>query len=290
MNVLVATDLSSEADEAIRSGWATATGGGLDVCHVVPDPIAFYTPLLDLQHGVAPTPAVVREEVDRALKDRVRAVTGCDPGAVSTHVLVGNPYSEILDLAARLEIDRIVVANRGAGAAERLLLGSVSERIVRNAQCSVLVARPDVGEGPVVVATDLSEAAPATIAAGAAEAERSQCELLVVHVVDLLPPAAASALGTVGAIPVVPDEKTTTAICEAARQTLHSLTEGLSVTARRRVEIGRPGRTIVELTEEAEGRLLVIGARGRTLLRRVTLGSVAERVIRDAPCSVLAVR
>ena len=50
------------------------------------------------------------------------------------------------------------------------------------------------------------------------------------------------------------------------------------------------GWGITEFTKQVDGALVVLGTRGRTNLRDVLLGSTAERVVRDAPCSILAVR
>jgi nucleotide-binding universal stress UspA family protein len=56
------------------------------------------------------------------------------------------------------------------------------------------------------------------------------------------------------------------------------------------VEEGSPKRNIVSLAESLPAALVVVGAHERTGLGRMTLGSVAEAVVRAAPCSVLVVR
>jgi nucleotide-binding universal stress UspA family protein len=56
------------------------------------------------------------------------------------------------------------------------------------------------------------------------------------------------------------------------------------------VRIGRPDRELVLLAGEIKANLMVLGTHGRTGLERVFLGSVAERVVRAAPCSVLVAR
>jgi nucleotide-binding universal stress UspA family protein len=63
--------------------------------------------------------------------------------------------------------------------------------------------------------------------------------------------------------------------------------EGASVAVERRLEDGSPAETIVKVAREEGADLIVLGTQGRTGLARLVLGSVAERVVRLAPCPVL---
>lgn len=292
MTIFVATDLSEHSDVALMSAHEVAErrGDDLVVCYVIAHPVAFYAPLAGVSQAVIPEVAADREQTRRDVARRVAKVTGRSADSVNVQVLTGTPYVEIVDCAARLEADLVVVARRGATGLERAFLGSVSKRVVRNAQSSVLVARSSRSEGPVLVATDFSDASVAAIKHGGEEARRHRCALILLHVVDILPPAAAAGLTPIGGAPIIPDEQTVSSIREAARATLATLTEGVDVQVDCRVEVGQAARTIVETAQEVGARMIVVAARGHTLLRRVTLGSVAERVIRDAECSVLAVR
>ena len=62
------------------------------------------------------------------------------------------------------------------------------------------------------------------------------------------------------------------------------------IKARWRLQAGVPFETIVRVAEEEQAGMIVMGTHGRSGLNRVLLGSVAERVIRLAPCPVLTVR
>jgi nucleotide-binding universal stress UspA family protein len=57
-----------------------------------------------------------------------------------------------------------------------------------------------------------------------------------------------------------------------------------------RIRIGRPYREICEVAREIGANLIVLASRGHTGLKRILLGSTAERVVRFAPCPVLVVR
>jgi nucleotide-binding universal stress UspA family protein len=62
------------------------------------------------------------------------------------------------------------------------------------------------------------------------------------------------------------------------------------VTARGVVKVGAPWQEIVRLATDEHADMIVMGTQGRTGLDRLLLGSVAERVVRNAPCPVLTVR
>ena len=57
-----------------------------------------------------------------------------------------------------------------------------------------------------------------------------------------------------------------------------------------RIEVGRPAAAIVRLASEGGADMVVMGTHGRTGLKHALLGSVAEKVVRKAPCAVLTVR
>lgn len=75
------------------------------------------------------------------LGERVRAA-GFPPDAVETRVAFGDPSHEILAAAARYGADLIVLGSHGAGALERVLIGSITRAVMRGASCPVLVVTP----------------------------------------------------------------------------------------------------------------------------------------------------
>jgi nucleotide-binding universal stress UspA family protein len=85
------------------------------------------------------------EDERRAELERVLAVAAADlrgrVGKVTTTTLVGQAAPSILSEAAKQPSDLIVVGARGLGTVKRLLLGSVSESVLRHASCSVLIVR-----------------------------------------------------------------------------------------------------------------------------------------------------
>ena len=76
------------------------------------------------------------EELRRIKKDEFR-----DSDKVTTSVMVGPPVTSLADYANQHQINLIVMGTHGRTGGERLLIGSVSEKLVRNAPCSVLILR-----------------------------------------------------------------------------------------------------------------------------------------------------
>lgn len=71
---------------------------------------------------------------------------------------------------------------------------------------------------------------------------------------------------------------------------LKDLTKGSDVNVEATVRVGRPWEEIVRLAEEEKVDLIIISTHGYSGLKHVFLGSVAERVVRHAPCPVLTIR
>jgi len=81
-----------------------------------------------------------REQEGRATVSRAAALVGSD-GSVETRVLRGDPGVAICEVARDLGASAVVIGSRGRGGIKRALLGSVSDYVVRNAHCPVVVAR-----------------------------------------------------------------------------------------------------------------------------------------------------
>ncbi len=290
--IVVACDFSESADEAIRQAHAIALdeGAPLVVCHVIPRPIQMHALFTEL--NMRDLDNLIERQVGLGdkLAARVQELTGRGDDDIEIAMESGEPYVEIVRKAEDLHARLVVIGNRGATGLDRLLLGSVSEKVVRYAHAPVLVVRRPEGKKLVVAATDLSDPATPAVEAAARYAEKRDSKLTLLHVVDIEPSPAALALAPLGAAPPVPTKETVNAVRDAARSTLENLLARFRCQGEVQIEQGRAAEAIVEFATETECSLLVVGTRGRTGLGHLTLGSVAETVIRDAPCSVLAVR
>lgn len=143
--VVLAYDFSYSGHAALIRGVALAAAAPERiVLHVVcvVDP-RHPIPRIATYHGVDP---LYVARVQEALAFEVHSelelspVTGCVHFFV--HAPIGKPAAEILRLAAAVGADLIIIGSHGLTGLERLVIGSVSEKVVREAGCSVEVARP----------------------------------------------------------------------------------------------------------------------------------------------------
>ncbi|MGC4095225.1 MAG: universal stress protein [Polyangiaceae bacterium] len=102
--------------------------------------------------------------------------------------------------------------------------------------------------------------------------------------------ASASVTGMLGALPALPPVEVQQQMRDALRSTLQRAMERVGAEGEARVVEGSPAEAIVTCAAELAASLVVVGSHGRTGLRRLALGSVAESVIRGVSCSALAVR
>lgn len=290
--LLVAIDFSESADEALRQAHERArdSGGTLTVLHVVPN-LVHSTPLFpQLAQDEAREFPGLRETALAEVGKRVEALTGRSPGEFEPVVADGSPAAMIVREAERRNIDLLLVGSHGRTGVARLLLGNVAEKVVRHAHCPVLVARPRSGTGAVLVATDFSDAAQPAVAMAVQEAKRQGVRIAIIHSIDLSPGLTEGLSFAAGVVPYVAPAEVSSELREAVDGMLANVLQRFGVEGERIVAEGPPAAAIVRTAEHLGANLVVVGTVGRTGLPRLLLGSVAEAVVRSAPCSVLVVR
>ncbi|MCL2776467.1 MAG: universal stress protein [Polyangiaceae bacterium] len=130
--IVAAIDGTEASDDVLRSAALhaqTRSGAEIHLVHVVE----------------APSPTMIAELLEnaRTVVDRsTESVKKHFQGRVASHIATGAPWQEIVQLATNLEADLIVVGANNKRGFEHWLLGSVSDQVVRKANCEVLVARP----------------------------------------------------------------------------------------------------------------------------------------------------
>jgi nucleotide-binding universal stress UspA family protein len=141
--ILVPTDFSASSDAALEYGkmLAQRLGASLHMLHVIEEP--------DVAGGwgsevyVAELPRI-REAALREAETRLNEIlTHTERGDVqlSTDIADGRAAPTIIDVARRRHIDLIVMGTHGRSGVAHLLLGSVTEKVLRTASCPVLVVR-----------------------------------------------------------------------------------------------------------------------------------------------------
>ncbi len=290
VKVLTALDFGDSSLEALRQARALAhdLSGTLSVCHVLPAPSELARVFANPAQAELAALTGEEEDTRKALAQHAREKVGLELGEIL--VERGVAYAEIVRAAENSGASYIVVGSHGRTGLLRMVLGSVAEAVTRHAHCSVLVARPVQKPGIVVAATDLSEASLPAISEGAAAAKRSGARLLVVSVIEwgsVIPNVAG---GLIGALPAIPPPAVQQQVRDALKSTLEQTMVRLGVEGEVHVLDGSASSEIVHFADENWAELVVVGTRGKTGLARLALGSVAERVVRSATCSVLAVR
>ena len=296
-HVLVATDFEAASDAALVYGRALARrfGASLDLLHVAEN--AFLRP--------SPSdPAVVKAVRLISVEQRLTDADRVDLRARAVVETSDETADAIAGYARAKQID-VVMGTHGRGAMSQLLAGSVAERVVRIAPCPVLtVRRPErefVHSDPsesetamillkhILVATDFSEPSEAAFAYGRELARTFGARLTVLHVADNV---AARAYGADGYVAV--DSDLQERIEAAARQQLAELISNEDREVLHAEGVVRCSNAtapaIVDFARESNVDLIVVGTHGRGAVAHLLMGSVAERVVRTAPCPVLSVR
>jgi nucleotide-binding universal stress UspA family protein len=190
-------------------------------------------------------------------------------------------------LAEEIGAGLIAVGSRGRGRIRRLLMGSVSDAVVRHAHCPVMVVRwkPVVFPAKILLSTDSSEEATLALRTAADLSERTGSELHVIHV---------------GEVPLVyhPERHGYGAEYEEhereARKLLEAEVEKMkaagAAVAQAHLRLGRADEEVVVLAEELGADLIVMGSRGLGGVKRALMGSVSDSVVRHAHGPVLMVR
>lgn len=139
-HIIVPIDFSDNATLALEQAVALAkdSGAKLTVVYIIPQVIFHPDWATDLEETLDISD-VTEEALDTLEKMvipyRQQGVT------VNTRVLSGGPYVEIVRLAEHLKAELIVLGAHGISGRKPSLMGSVAEKVVREAPCSVLVAR-----------------------------------------------------------------------------------------------------------------------------------------------------
>jgi nucleotide-binding universal stress UspA family protein len=139
-NIVVPVDGSEHANRAAQFAAKLAgdANAALTLVHVYDPPTAS---LMGLE-------AKSREEIDairtadaQASFDAAQAAIGFTEASITTHALLGHPAPEIIRFAEDCGADLVVMGNRGRSELRGLLLGSVSEQVMRRATCPVTIVR-----------------------------------------------------------------------------------------------------------------------------------------------------
>jgi nucleotide-binding universal stress UspA family protein len=278
--ILLATDFSEASAAAAKTATTLAATFGSEILplHVLRD----LSELVGLEAVEG-----VRGLADRKLRALSQELTGQNVSVAPPIIAHGLTFQQILNHANAQNANVILMGAGERGPDGRVRLGITPERVIRRSVKPVWVVQP--GSQPsvrrVVCAVDFSDHSRRALTNAVHLARSFDAELTVLTVVEsletLLPAdAEISASAEVAYAQMVQDR-------------FEELKRGLDVDGVKVEEVirhGRPAEEIVQASSAARADLLVMGSSGRSGLARFFMGSVAQKVLRRAPCSVLAVK
>ena len=274
--ILVCTDGSPDSEGAIKAALnlAKTTGSTIYLLEVL-----FYLAGYELQAPDTLAPPMVNMELmqaqETAVRERLEAwktEAAREGVTLEPRVRTGSSaYEGILEEAGESQPDLIIMGRHGYTGLTRLLMGSVTARVIGHSTCHVLVVPQGVGLDfkRLLFASD-----------GSAFSEAAWTEAL------LLAKTMGSAL--IG-VAVATSERDIPVATKVVRN-LEAAASQQGIALDTMIPVGRPEEGIVKAAEFKGASLIIVGSHGRTGLKRLLMGSVAERVIGDAKCPVLVVK
>lgn len=294
-SIFVAVDFSPYSATALKQAMRIAdiNRASLRAVHVVPVPAFEPTP-----HPLFPFPLPTRADLvsdAKAAWARFAAEANVQPG-VECDIEIGSPRERILESAARARTDLLVLGSHSVRDA-RKGIGPTAAGCMQRAKTKVLLVREDHAEPyrNVVACLDFTETSKLALQQAIRVAAQDDATLNILHVYDdpwygLAPPR--------GVEVNMPDfesrfregvEARVREFCSPFAHELNALKAAFHC-VRSEWRGGGYGHAIVRFARDRGCDLAVLGTRDRWNIRDMIFGSTAERVVRDSPCSILAVK
>jgi nucleotide-binding universal stress UspA family protein len=249
----------------------------------------------DLKRIYARTSAALKETQERVEQARSRLKTLFPKWDVSVKAESGSPAWEMIFRASQLQPDLIVVGSQGRSALGRFVLGSVSQKVLAEAECSVRIARGRVEEpgSPIRIVIGI-DGSPGSLEAVRAVAARkwpagSEAKLVVVtdpwsvpFVGNLIPPLVET---------IEEENQAQSEYAGRIAAQAETLLGGSALKVTKVLREGDPKRELPRIAEEWGADCIFVGSTGfSNRLEKLVLGSVSAAVAARAQCSVEVVR
>jgi nucleotide-binding universal stress UspA family protein len=294
--ILVATDFSPKAESATRHAVELAKrfDAELVLLHVNTPPEPPPAGMVVSTRAISQVSTLIekiRAETEEELEGLAARLKGGGV-AVTTKLTIDHPDVAIADTASEVGADLVVTGTHGRTGIQRFLLGSTAERVVRLSEVPVLVSRPPLPAESifkrVLVPTDFSPASERALEL-ATQLASPDAEIDILHVWQF-PARAQSLLGSPSAVHGNVQDELLAALADQA-EALRARHQRENQTINIVQEIGPAAAKIQDRLEHGSTYdLVALGSHGDRGFRRLFLGSVAERIVRHAPCSVLVCR
>ena len=293
--ILVPLDGSQIAESALNVALKIAenTGADLLLLQAVQQEMLISPPVIGYAtvRPVRPLEAVTEDAVNYLghIKDNyaLRNVS------IDTNVVYQDPAMAILDTVVRDEIDLIVMSTHGRSGLDRWVYGSVTERVMRHADCPVLAVRSADIPKQFLIPLDGSDLSENAIEPALALAEAFGARVILAHIQDTRTP---NPYGNIKEIAAVDDGFAELVMLDFYRRGEHYLEKLAARYKAYNVEIdvsygsGNPAKHIVDLAATDHCDLIAMNTHGRTGAKRFRYGSVTEKVLRNSDQAMLIVR
>ena len=292
--IIVPLDGSELAEQALEPALALAQ-------QVQGEVILLSVPVL--QHMFVVEPAgygflLPEQSVDQSRHEQMEYLKGvqtkCSHPDVTIRTLIeeGDEATTIVEVAAAQKADLIVMSTHGRTGFTRWMLGSVTEKVLREAPCPVLVIRHNQPIDRVIITLDGSELAEQAVEPGLEIANNLGCHVTLFRTV---PPMDVDAhlISSLDRLEQGFGDRLREEGYNQALNYLQALAVrhgGASGSIKTEVWGGDPAQTIVDFVEARHISLIVMATHGRTGFQKWVHGSVTEKVLRTAPCAILVVR
>jgi nucleotide-binding universal stress UspA family protein len=223
-----------------------------------------------------------------------------DPGiVVDAAVDIGQPVDRILARAIEWPADLIVMGTHGASGFQHLMLGSVTEKVLRKAPCPVFTVPPRAQASSqlpfkrLLCAVDFSNASLHALDAAVSLARESNTTLTLLHVLEWpwdeppaptlkeLPPESASSVAEFR-------RYSEASAVQRLRSVSHDADPACALETR--VSNGKPYVEILRVAAEEQSDVIIIGVHGRNPLEMALFGSTTNQIVRRATCPVFTLR
>ena len=277
--LLLATDLSARSDRALERALALARehDAELAVIHVIDEDL------------VASAANAQKEEARNVIRAHVDKLKGDDAPRVSIEVAPGRAYAEILEKAEQTNTDLIILGMHREQALKDMFRGTTAERIIRAGNVPVLLVKDRI-TGPyrrIMVAVDFSVYSRRAVTF--ATQFGPEAEFHVVHAYDVPFKGFIRGQDTQREVSKRHQLQLQKMIDEEMASFLAD--QGTEPPKLQPVmQEGSPYEVILQQVDRLKPDLLVLGTHGRTGAAHSILGSVAETLLTDPPCDVLAVK
>lgn len=299
-HIVCPVDLSEASQHALEQATAIASwyDATLTVLHVhAPGPAIALEPF-----GISAPPDEESAEIARLrLATREAAAPAIDANLqVNVVVDTGDPTRQILVHAEPRDVGMIVMGTHGASGFEHLVLGSVTEKVLRRARCPVLTVPPRMHTAftmpfqRILCAIDFSDSSLSALEWAWSLAEEAGATVSLLHVIEWPwdEPPAPPFEKLPGA-----EARTLMEYRHAAEASSQKLLESLvpdnlqhRCPSAPLVRHGKAHREVLAAATETRADLIVMGVHGRNAVDMTLFGSTTNQVVRRASCPVLTVR